>query len=200
MNGQNGEQKNRSRNIEELIGWPVFWTCRINPFPRIAGPPRRRFIEIQYNASQVLVNSRKEALVWPGLPPRHRHLTWQKGGNHRLSFDMVYFLPVLMGWVLHSGEICVNIYCCVLRYYQMLIYTQRCLFLQKKQIFFMCSKIQTSHNAIKGTVHRFYKGGPRNPLQFGITVCFKCFKFFRSLWPLLSISWCNGAVQNRQFL
>ena len=93
---------------KKITNCPVFYTCRRNPFPRIAGPPRRRFIEIQYNISQVLVNSRKEALVWPGLPPRHRHLTWQKGGNHRLSFDMVYFLPVLMGWVLHSGEICVN--------------------------------------------------------------------------------------------
>ena len=42
-------------------------------------------------------------------------------------------------------------------------------------------------NIINVTVHRFYLGGTRNRLQLREMVCFKCFSFSQSLWPLRSI-------------
>ena len=50
---------------------------------------------------------------------------------------------------------------------------------------------------IKGTVHRFYTGGPRNRRQLRNTVYFNRFILDPCGQPLLLISWCHRSVQSR---
>ena len=51
-------------------------------------------------------------------------------------------------------------------------------------------------HSIKGAIYRVYIGGPRNRLQLRETSYSKRFYCFRSLWPIQSMLWCNGVVQN----
>ena len=61
----------------------------------------------------------------------------------------------------------------------------------------ICRSVYIGQDPVpKGPAHQFYMVGPRNRLQFRNTVYIKLFFVFISLWPLRSILWCKGAVQN----